>query len=288
MPTTTATLSWTITNWGPLTTPWSLPSACSNQVFIYETDGPLVGILSLDPPLVGLYAQCDNGLFTCYPEPTDPNAPSVLSEASATPTLGGSHAALVYSPAPACPEGWETVGAVGRAGDGPSVSRAGLFTVPYEADPGVPGPQVAYKDALASLLDPSETAVMCCPSSMTIHNNLIGGCRSSLQDYSISTACVTYFPVAGMSRTDVQSSMSAGLISWMTETTTYSASDVPSLVAEAVVQPLVLLHKPTDLAGGSGEGSGDSGEDTEGSTAEEDPSETNAAASLRGGNGVWV
>jgi hypothetical protein len=121
---------------------------------------------------------------------------------------------------------------------------------------------------------------------MTIHNNLIGGCRSSLQDYSISTACVTYFPVAGMSRTDVQSSMSAGLISWMTETTTYSASDVPSLVAEAVVQPLVLLHKP-DLAGGSGEGGGDSGEDTEGSTAEEDPSETNAAAALRGGDGGW-
>ncbi|KAJ0417901.1 hypothetical protein BJY00DRAFT_315499 [Aspergillus carlsbadensis] len=278
MPTATATLSWTITNWGPLTTSWSLPSACSNQAFIYSTDGPL-GVYSPDPPLVGLYEECDNGLFTCYPEPTDSNAPSALSEAR--PTFSqGYRAAPVYSPAPSCPAGWKTVGALGRDGDGP-VSRSGLFTVPYEADPegGLPGPVFGYQDALASLLDPSETAVMCCPSSMTIRDNLRGGCRSTLEDYSISTACRTHFPANGMLQSEFQSSFSAGLLSWTTDKTTYPVSDVPSLAADAAVEPLVLFHQPTDLSGGSGD---ESEESEEG----ENPGETNAAAALRGGDGV--
>jgi hypothetical protein len=161
MPTATATLSWTITNWGPLTTLWSLPSACSNQAFIYKTEGPWNSKYPVDAPLIGLHAQCDNnGRVSCYPEPTDSRARSVLSELRATPTIGGYHAGPIYSPAPECPEGWETVGALGRDGDGP-VSRSGLYTVPYEAYPGFP--EVGFKDALASLLDPSETAVMCCP-----------------------------------------------------------------------------------------------------------------------------
>jgi hypothetical protein len=124
---------------------------------------------------------------------------------------------------------------------------------------------------------------------MTIHSNLVGGCRSTLTDYSISTACLTRLLDTGMAVTDVQSSLSAGLMSWTTSTWTFSASDVPSLVAEAVVDPLVLLHQPTDLAGGSeGEsGGGDSEEDAEEKTEEGDPSETNAAAALRGGEGVW-
>ncbi|KAL3491862.1 hypothetical protein BJX62DRAFT_203885 [Aspergillus germanicus] len=161
MPTATATLSWTITNWGPLITPWSLPPTCTDRAFIYTTEGPWNSEYPIDAPLVGFYAQCDNnGRVACYPEPTDSNARSALSELRATPTIGGYHAGPIYSPAPECPEGWETVGALRRDGDAP-VSRSGLYTVPYEAYPGFP--QVGFKDALASLLDPSETAIMCCP-----------------------------------------------------------------------------------------------------------------------------
>jgi hypothetical protein len=124
---------------------------------------------------------------------------------------------------------------------------------------------------------------------MTIHSNLVGGCRSSLTDYSISTACVTRLLDTGMAVTDVQSSLSAGLMSWTTSTRTYSASDVPSMVAEAVVDPLVLLHQPTDLAGESGDGSGggDSEEDAESDSEVESPSETNVAAVLRVRDGTW-
>ncbi|KAJ0418203.1 hypothetical protein BJY00DRAFT_315098 [Aspergillus carlsbadensis] len=270
MPTATSTLSWVITNWGPLTTPWALPSACSNQVWIYPTDEPLLG----HP------AECDNGLFPCLPEPTDSDAPSALSAARLTPTLGF-HAPPIYSPAPACPEGWKTVGAAGRDGDGP-VSRSGWFTVPYESTleeqpEGAELADAGFQDVLASLLDPSETAVMCCPSSMTVNN--LGGCRSTLDDYSISTACHTHFRPDGID--DILTSIGAGQVSWTTDLSTFAASELPSLTAEAAVDALMLLHKPTDVSGDGGD------EGAEEDTEEEDPSETNAALALRAGDGVW-
>ncbi|KAL2807718.1 hypothetical protein BJX63DRAFT_61148 [Aspergillus granulosus] len=262
MPTATATLSWTITNWGPLTTSWSLPSTCSDRVIIFSTD----------EPIIANYADCDNGLFTCSPSPTDSNAPSALSDTRNTPTLG--YQAVIYSPAPSCPSDWKTVGLIGREGEG-TVSRSGWFTVPYDVDEeGEEGividtPEAGLGDVLARLLDPSETAIMCCPSSMTV--NSLGGCRSSLEDYSISTACQTYYTG------DVLTSIGAGVVSWTTEKTTFSASEVPSLTAEVDVNPLLLLHKPTDLAGGED----DDQEETD------DPSETNAAAALAAGEGIW-
>ncbi|KAL2834032.1 hypothetical protein BJY01DRAFT_259710 [Aspergillus pseudoustus] len=275
MPTATATLSWTITNWGPLTTSWSLPSACSSRVYIFPTASPSFGN----------YADCDNGLFTCYPSPTDSDAPSALSEARNTPTLGF-QAAPVYSPAPSCPSGWKTVGAVGREGQGASVSRSGWFTLPYDEDvdeEGINIPEVGFQDVLASLLDPSETAVMCCPSSMTVGEN--GGCQSSLSDYTISTACRTHYSPNSID--DVLTSIGAGQISWTTDKTTFPASDIPSLTAQAVVDPLVLLHKPTDLAGGDNDDDDEQEENDHVEGEGEDPSETNAAAALRAGDGFF-
>ncbi|KAL3465112.1 hypothetical protein BJX64DRAFT_285974 [Aspergillus heterothallicus] len=274
MPTATATLSWTITNWGPLTTSLSLPSACSSRVIIYATD----------EPFFGNYADCDNGLFTCYPSPTDSAAPSALSEARNTFTLGA-QAPPVYSPAPSCPPGWKTVGAVGREDEDASVSRSGWFTVQYNSSEidGEDVPQAGFQDVLASLLDPEETAVMCCPSSMTIHDET-GGCRSTLEDYSISTACQTHFRPGDID--DVATSIGAGEVSWTTDKTTFLAAELPSLTAEAYADPLVLLHKPTDLTGDSGGGGDD--DDDEGQEENDDtgdPSETNAAAALRGGDG---
>ncbi|KAL2843313.1 hypothetical protein BJY01DRAFT_264289 [Aspergillus pseudoustus] len=272
MPTATATLGWTITNWGPLTTSWSLPTACAEQVFIY----------SKEDPYMGLYAECDNGLYTCYPPPTDSNAPSELAAAVRTISLGY-QAPPVYSPAPECPEGWKTVGAVAREGEGTEISRSGWFTVPYETRSD--RPRIGLQDVFASLLDLSETAVMCCPSSMIAPD--MGGCRSPLPDYAISTACLTHASVEYVS--DFITSISAGHISWTTEKTTPPPSWTSSHAAEATVSPLFLFHKPTDLAGG--EGDDDDDDEEEGVGAEEndetaDPSETNAAAALRGGLGV--
>ncbi|KAL3461177.1 hypothetical protein BJX64DRAFT_289555 [Aspergillus heterothallicus] len=110
-------------------------------------------------------------------------------------------------------------------------------------------------DALIALLEPSETAVWC---------------------YDI----VTY--TTGIPAADNAATTTEGLLALVTATTTGSvlttsipAAQASDFVAVSVVPPLVLVHKPTDLADGGGEG-------------EEESMFTGAAARIGvAGAGIW-
>ncbi|KAL4973415.1 hypothetical protein BDW66DRAFT_105612 [Aspergillus desertorum] len=270
MPTATATLSYTITNWGPLTTPWSMPDSCTSNVAIAST---------ADTAFVLQNEHCSPSLFSCLPSPTDSNAPEALSSARDTVGLG-IHAPPFYSPAPSCPDGWKTVGLAGRDGDA-TASRSGWFTASYEG-PNLDDvelsmdPSPGLNEVLARLLDADETAVVCCPSSMTMLPNFY--CSSSLPSYTVSTACDTFWFQTG-AITDIDT-LGTGSATWTIQRTTYSADEIPELTGWSQVGPLVLFHKPTDLAG-NGDNDSDGNDQTDGA------GETNAAVGGHGGEGFW-
>ena len=156
MPTATATLSWTLTNWGPLTTSWSLPDSCTSNVALAYTE---------EPGWIILNEQCSPSPFACLPSPTDSNAPAALS--SARNTIGlDIHPDPFYSPALSCPYGWKTVGVASRKGTA-TASKSGWFTASFEdnleeIDFADDSP-IELNEAIALLLDADETAVACCP-----------------------------------------------------------------------------------------------------------------------------
>ncbi|KAL3431838.1 hypothetical protein BDV09DRAFT_188081 [Aspergillus tetrazonus] len=246
MPTATATLSWTFTNWGPLTTPWSLPDSCTSNVAIAST---------ADTAFVLRAELCPFSFDSCYPSPTDSNAPEALS--SALNTYGTDiYAPPFYSPAPACPDGWKTVG--GEQLD--------------DVDSEVLTP--AYNQVLAGLLDADETAVVCCPSSMTMLPGFY--CSSSLPSYTVSTACEVFH------RGDITDlpSLRESSVTWTTTTTTYSAEETPEFTGWSQVALLLLFHRPTDVARG--------GDDDAGANDVVDSAgETNAAAPGYGRESFW-
>ncbi|KAL4740502.1 hypothetical protein BDV11DRAFT_214345 [Aspergillus similis] len=269
MPTATATLSWTLTNWGPLTTPWSLSDSCTSNVAIASI---------ADTALVLQNEQCSITPFACYPSPTDSNAPEALSSARNTPGTD-IYAPPFYSPAPACPDGWKTVGLAGRDGDA-TASQSGWFTATYKGesldDYEMDLPTPAFNQVLAGLLDADETAVVCCPSSMTMLPGFY--CSSSLPSYTVSTGCKTFFRATG-GVTDL-ASIGQGSATWTTQKTTYSAEETPELTGWSQAPPLVLFHKPTDIAR-------DGDDDAEANDKTDSAGETNAATPGYGRESFW-
>ncbi|KAL3485657.1 hypothetical protein BJX62DRAFT_242739 [Aspergillus germanicus] len=138
-------------------------------------------------------------------------------------------------------------------------------------------------DALIAALEPAETAVW----SMTAGLN--GYCSSVLPSYTFSFACQAIFRTedtatytTGIPQDD--GSTTEGALLLLTATTTgkllttgISDADASGFVAVSVVPPLTLVHKPTDLASGSG------------SVEEEDEAVfTGAAAKITlGGGSAW-
>ncbi|KAL5050881.1 hypothetical protein BDW71DRAFT_171807 [Aspergillus fruticulosus] len=272
MPTATATLSWTLTNWGPLTTSWSLPDSCTSNVALAYTE---------EPGWIIINEQCSPSPFSCLPSPTDSNAPAALS--SARNTIGlDIHPDPFYSPAPSCPDGWKTVGVAAREGTA-TASKSGWFTASFEdnleeIDFADDSP-IELNEAIALLLDAGETAVACCPSSMTMLPGYI--CSSSLPSYKVSTACESYWEATG-ALTD-EHTIGTGTDTWTVSRTTYSSDEASQFTGWSQVRPLMLLHKPTDLAGNEE----DDSETKDEADAADAAEETNAAAGGYGGEAFW-
>ncbi|KAL4862895.1 hypothetical protein BDV12DRAFT_178214 [Aspergillus spectabilis] len=288
MPSATATLGFTLTNWGPLPTSLTLPQECSSNIALAETDIPHEPFYQ---------ASCSN--FLCLPGSPNADELESITRQMETPSLG--RLIAHYSPATACPGGWKTVGVAARRGE--SVSRSGWFETAKATATGDDdgeeegydaGPTFAsYVDILPVLLDQSETAVQCCPSSMTIFQN--GYCYSTLPDYTPSTACHTFYttddfgPLTTAIPNDSGDEITSEMLFFtltgtgMVETITIAPSETESYIAYSQVPPLMLLHKPTDL-------SGDDVGDSEVNDEVEDPDETNAAVGVRVGSvgsGPW-
>ncbi|KAL6231576.1 hypothetical protein BDW75DRAFT_38719 [Aspergillus navahoensis] len=292
MPSGTSTLGWTLANWGTLPATWTSSSCTPSSVIYYAEDD--------DPDIPELFESCPSTAFdTCLPEPT---ASDLVDD-----YLSNQRNVPYWSPGVNCPSGWESVGSAARPSDG-DVTSSGLFTVGAIPTGNWDIPdndyvQLGFHDAFGALLDPSETAVACCPSSMTVGRN--GICYSTLPDRDIRTACFADYSNAdgnlefisttwvwgGSTRTANIAVPTVTIPRTPTRTTTRTveADETGDMVAATLQAPIYFVRRPGDDDGdGSSSDSGNNGSDGSGSSDADTASETNAAMGLfMGHNKAW-
>ncbi|KAJ0426765.1 hypothetical protein BJY00DRAFT_1927 [Aspergillus carlsbadensis] len=306
MPTATSTLGWTLTNWGPLPETYTPDPTCTEatDIFIGYTNDPYVPFWVE----VCSTATTDN----CWPVPTEQSA---IEEYVNNPYL-----VAYQSPAAACPSGWESVGAAANPADGP-VTSSGVFAgypgrwdyhgeeeVEINEDEPV---ALGWKDAIGALLDEGETAIACCPSSMSVTLN--GLCYEALPTRPVSTACDGTWTTASATQTTVSTTYmlngttasgnvvipatnSVYALPIASTTTTFAPEETGDLVAVRMQGPLVLVHRDGDVDSTESVEEGEDDIDSDGSEETEDEvsnsTETNAAMARlytagRGGNEGW-
>ncbi|KAL4974660.1 hypothetical protein BDW66DRAFT_81788 [Aspergillus desertorum] len=287
MPSGTSTLGWTLANWGTLPATWTSSSCTPSSVVYYAEDD--------DPDIPELFESCPSITFdTCLPEPTD----SALVE----DYLSDQRNVPYWSPGVNCPSGWQSVGSAARPSDGDDVTSSGLFTIGAIPTGNWDIPdndyiQLGFHDAFGALLDPSETAVACCPSSMTVGRN--GVCYSTLSNHDIRTACFADYSNAngnlefisttwvwgGTTRTAniAVPTVTIPRTPTRTSTRTVDADETGDMVAATLQVPVYFVRRPGDGNGngnGNSSDSGTNGSNGSGSTASDTASETNAARGL--------
>ncbi|KAL4779842.1 hypothetical protein BJX76DRAFT_361393 [Aspergillus varians] len=281
MPNATTTLGWTVANWGSAPSAWPSASSCtaSNDVFFADEDMPSV-------PLILESCPTDT-IDDCWPTPTSSDLVNNY--------LANRRNVPYWSPGVQCPSGWESVGAASRPSSG-SITTTGIFTIGAiptnrwdDDDPFA----LESQGALAAVLDPSETAIGCCPRSMSVAPN--GFCYSTLPSHSISTACYgpyteqdldlqvvsTTFVLWGVTRTGrvVAPTVTIPRTPASTTTTTLNSDQIDDLVAATFTAPVYLVHRASDRNNSSD--SNDTSTSDGGSGSDSDASnETNAASRL--------
>lgn len=183
-----------------------------------------------------------------------------------------------FSPGLDCPAGWNTVGVAARDADS-SLSASGLLepTTTVQSPSLIPHWENAAT-LFVDLLDPGETAVVCCPryvlalsvenlginhrtkrttSSMTADIDF--GCYSTVSEYKVSTGCYRVFPDADLDEVTktytVNGTTARGLVETVTgtypitevKTVTFDASKASSLVGISVMPVITLVHRQSDL-----------------------------------------
>ncbi|KAF9885033.1 hypothetical protein FE257_000764 [Aspergillus nanangensis] len=258
MPSATSTIGWTLENWGPVPETYTKSPSCtaSTDTWIAYTDMPVAPFL----PEVCVTATTD----ICWPEPTDKS----LLEGYAD----NRYRVAYWSPGVNCPSGWTSIGQAAHPTDGP-VTSSGIFQ-------GYPGRadyhgnyhlddndrtdsgtvMFGYKDAIGALLDPGETAIACCPSSMTVAEN--GLCYASLSSHPVSTACkggwasagstivTTSYMLNGTAYTGpvrMFATPSVAATPTAVTTTTFSADETGGLFAMSMEGPIFMAHRESDL-----------------------------------------
>ncbi|KAL4930997.1 uncharacterized protein BDV17DRAFT_257940 [Aspergillus undulatus] len=267
MPTATSTVGWTLANLGPAPATFSLAPSCTESSYLIAYTG------FPDSPLYG--DRCESVPDDCYPTPTD----SALAEAYES----GLYVAPYYSPGPECPSDWKTVGAIAHPTDA-AVTSSGVFTInTYQPDLDNDFSYIfGYQDAFGALLDPGETLIACCPSSMTVGE--IGGCHSALPSQTISTACAykgaladvdyytTTLPFNGTTITGEARIPPTSYPEITSTMTTFNGNEASSYIAISSLGPFYFIHQPSDL---------------ENQASETGTNPTNAAPALRMDHGSF-
>jgi hypothetical protein len=170
MPSTSTLLdAYTITNYGPFTTPFAPSASCLAPTNM----GIGLGYSGL--PAQINFDDCSNDPpdEACFPTPTDSGALSSVWELMQADASGLMQP--FYSPATACPDGFATAMMAARGADG-TVGLSGWYETPSftptatvangstTTPTGAPETTVfAAPDVFVALLDVNETAVWCCP-----------------------------------------------------------------------------------------------------------------------------
>ncbi|KAL2820296.1 hypothetical protein BJX63DRAFT_444589 [Aspergillus granulosus] len=288
MPTATSTLGWTLANWGAVPETYNISPSCtaSTDVFIAYTDIPEAPFW----PEVCVTATTD----TCWPVPTDQG---LFEEHQ-----NNRYMIAYFSPGVSCPSGWKSIGEARHPINGP-VTSSGIFQgypgrFDYDTNNGSNGSDdnnddpinFGYQDALGALLDSGETAIACCPSSMTVAEN--GVCYELLPSHTVSTACdgewatgesttlvSTSYILNGTTRTGpvvITATDSINPLPITSTTTTFSAGETGDLIAVRLQGAIFLVHRESDI--GPTESTGDSDSETE---------ETSVAHTSKGGHWVY-
>lgn len=163
MPTTSTLSHWTFSNWGPLTTTFTAPTSCATV-----TSNVAIGESSLLPNLIYNVDCAPMYDWSCAPTGTITSLPKPYTALELNPKAG--YLAHYFSPGLYCPSGWATVGIASRDGDKP-VDSSGILspTVPVPTSVNWPLPNLP-ENAFLQLLEPSETAVWCCPRFVSFNH----------------------------------------------------------------------------------------------------------------------
>ncbi|KAI9367632.1 hypothetical protein BJX61DRAFT_551223 [Aspergillus egyptiacus] len=310
MPTATATLGWTLQNWGPVpaTFTHATTSSCNPSTAIYIAD--------TDVPSAPFWRETCRTTTTpnpCWPTPTDAD---LASTAATNPFARG------YWSGNECPDDWTSIGQAAYPTNGPVTSSGyfrekqwwdddfidwddfpvwddldDIFDHDHDRDDDDPDRDdyflFGFKDALGALLDRGETAVACCPRTMTPGAN--GYCYTTLPSHTVTTACFpTNYPLITPSlvsttyildgathtgRLWVPAANTRNFLPGHASTTTFSPRQTDELVAVSILPPVYVVHREGD---DSQVGSGSSSNSNAGSgSGNGDP--TNAAGRVRVG-----
>lgn len=262
MPTATTASQFSLTNWGPLTATFSTDAACATAgITMLGFQTALGRGWDLDcgaVPTVGA---------SCYPSGSqlDAVASSAFESAGRRAPVAG-----YFSPGLVCPAGWKTVGVAARD---TSISASGIFIAPTPTTTQSPGSTLnnlntpivnPVINAFTAALDPGETAIACCPESMTAVTD--GVCVTTLPDVKPSTVCGRVIPDEDISTVTTDLTLlgqhtTAVLITvggTAPVTSTYTGSLGPEktgLVGVKYMPMVMLVQKAEDRAeGGGGEG----------------------------------
>jgi hypothetical protein len=247
MPTVTSISLENLINLGPLTTTYTAPASCAtlaNNVWL-STKGD-TGF-----PFVPDCNTLTSTLGPCLPSGSAIDARYAAYSGSPSREFQINY----FSPGIHCPSAWTTVGVAEKNSAG-TLSSSGVFTSP---------PALVYNDAYVryprpvlfmSLLEPKETAVVCCPSGFTASQDV---CISDMPTVKFSTGCAQVIPTVDYSFitttiTSPQTTATANIFtltatSPVTEsiTTSFSPSETSNWVAVSILPMVTLVHQATDL-----------------------------------------
>ncbi|KAH6695479.1 hypothetical protein F5X68DRAFT_272813 [Plectosphaerella plurivora] len=179
-------------NAGPVTATWSAPESCATSRGLIHrgpANPPFNSSITINVGKCGEY----DAIAECVPNGDKVDEIYKGVDRGVMPIV--SH---YYSPASVCPQGWASVGHA--AVNNGTATSTGIFapTVFYDGSPSTTL-DFPYANWIANMfttvLEPTETAIACCPSGFTA--DMYAGCYSNfpLVDLAGSTACrVRYLP----------------------------------------------------------------------------------------------
>ncbi|KAG6085761.1 hypothetical protein E4U15_001164 [Claviceps sp. LM218 group G6] len=253
MPTPTQYFGYLVTNVGPLTTHFTPAASCA-------TAKPNVYIVTQLADTRGLFGfpSCEAPKYDgCLPQGESLDR---LNRDLATHPRNGNLA--YHSPGLQCPSGWKKAGRVVGADTQATKPRGGLSfkginmsTVMQNGNPG-PLPKL---HAYASILDPGETLVWCCPKGFTA--NADATCTSDLgpfSSFSYTRRCEIYLPSQDLlTITSHQGTLlpnplvviTPAVSDMSSSTFTIAPAETPSLTVVSAVPVVALIHKSSDKKG---------------------------------------
>ncbi|RMJ20939.1 hypothetical protein PHISP_08192 [Aspergillus sp. HF37] len=172
---------------------------------------------------------------------------------------------VYFSPGLVCPAGWKTVGSAVY----PTSRATGWFP---DLSGGFKSAAEAYSSGglsdaylLAEAMGPGETAIECCPSSMTLLPN--GGfCYSNMPSHTVTESCSVFYPTEAYTTFATNTVLTLGndtvsLSDYWTSTLTATPlrmtttgpisrlyADVDSFTAMLAINDMLLVHRPSDVA----------------------------------------